>query len=67
MSFRSENRGVEQALVKCGEDRGRLRSALIQIERWSEEVDDDLSTEAELRERMELIRRFAGEAKDIGL
>jgi hypothetical protein len=53
---------TSQRLIECGDHRASLRSALTTIAKWATDVPDD-----KLGERMELIRRFADEAKDIGL
>ena len=53
---------MERALIKCGDNRAALRSALVTIATWATDVTDD-----KLRERMDLIKRWAEESMQIGL
>lgn len=56
---------MSNRLVQCADALSKLRAALVTVEAWSD--DSELSDEAALRERHALIKRYAGEAKDIGL
>jgi hypothetical protein len=53
---------MSKKLGECGNQRSQLRGSLTTIEYWATNVPDD-----KLRERMELIKRYASEAKEIGL
>lgn len=66
MSFRSEENAVRTALVKCGQDRSQLWQVVTTIAAWCDPVEADLSTEAELRERVKAVHKLASEAKEIG-
>jgi hypothetical protein len=48
-------------LGECGNQRSQLRGALMTVEYWATDVPDD-----KLRERMDLIKRYVSEAKQIG-
>jgi hypothetical protein len=56
---------MSNRLVQCADALSKLRSALVTMEAWAD--DSELSGEAALRDRLALIKRYAGEVKDIGL
>lgn len=51
----------KKKLGECGNQRSQLRDALTTVEYWATDVPDD-----KLRERMDLIKRYVSEAKEIG-
>ena len=60
-------RAMQIGLMNCGEVRSKLRQALSTIAAWCDPVEADVSTEAELRERVKLVHQLAADMKDFEL